>query len=146
MKIFNKKARFNYNLFDKYEAGIVLTGSEVKTFRKGSVDLTQSFGKIIEGEMFLINVQFAIEKNQTRPRKLLLHKDEIISILTKTKAKKLTLVPTKMYTKGRKIKVELALAKSKKRFEKKERLMRRDVERNAEIELRGEKDNINRRT
>ena len=145
MKIFNKKAKFNYVLLDKYEAGVSLTGAEVKAFRNGSVDLNQSYGKTIDGEVYLINANFAIDADQTRSRKLLLHKDEIVSINIKIKAKKLTLVPTKMYTKGRKIKVEVALAKSKKRFEKKEQLMRRDIERDAERELRGDKDNINRR-
>jgi SsrA-binding protein len=145
MKVFNKKAKFNYILFDKYEAGISLTGTEVKAFRKGSVDLNQSYGKVIDDEAYLINSNFAIDTGQTRSRKLLLHKNEIVAISTKIKAKKLTLVPTKMYTKGRKIKVEVALAKSKKRFEKKEQLMRRDIERDAERELRGDKDNINRK-
>jgi SsrA-binding protein len=146
MKIINKKARFNYNLFEKYEAGISLNGKEVKAFRKGSVDLGQSYGKIIDDEAYLINANFSVDTDQTRTRKLLFHKKEIVSILTKIKAKKLTFVPTKMYTKGPKIKVELALAKAKKKFEKKELLKRRDIERDAEKELRGEKDNINRRT
>ena len=74
-----------------------------------------------------------------------MHKDEIISIKTKIKAKKLTLVPTKMYTKGRLVKVQIALAKSKLKFEKKEAIKRKDIEREIARELRGEKDNINRK-
>jgi SsrA-binding protein len=144
MKIFNKRAKFNYILDEKFEAGIVLSGDEVKAFRHGAVDITHSFGKITENEAYLINANFAVEKDQTRPRKLLMHKKEIISIDIKIKAKKLTFVPTKMYTKHGNIKVELALGKGKKKFEKKESIKRADIERNAEKELRGEKDNKNR--
>ncbi|MCH7641494.1 SsrA-binding protein SmpB [Patescibacteria group bacterium] len=148
MKITNKRARFNYKLFDKYEAGLVLNGAEVKAIRRGSADLSQSYAKIIDDEVYLINANIPVEGKKdyspTRTRKLLLHKDQIISIKSKVKAKKLTLVPTKLYTKGRLIKAELALAKAKRKFEKKEAIKRKDIERDIERELRGEKDNKSR--
>lgn len=144
MIIRNKKAKFNYKLLEKYESGISLLGAEVKSVRKGSVNLTQSYAKIIDDEVFLINTGIAVsgKKNYDprRARKLLLHKNEVISIKSKIKAKKLTLVPTKVYTKGRLIKVELALAKAKRKFEKKEIIKKRDIEREIERELRGSKE------
>jgi len=146
--ILNKKAKFNYQLLDKYETGIALVGAEVKAVRFGSVDLSQSYAKIIDNEMYLINANIPVEGKKdyspTRTRKLLLHKDQIISIKSKMKAKKLTLVPTKVYTKGRLIKAEVALAKAKRKFEKKEAIKRKDIEREIERELRGEKDNNDR--
>lgn len=145
MKKINRKAKFNYNLFEKYEAGIVLAGAEVKAIRKGDIDLSNSFAKVMEDEVYLINVNIPVEGkkdyNPTRTRKLLLHKKEILSIKTKIKAKKLTLVPTKVYTKGRRIKAEIALAKSKKKYQKKETKKKKDIEREVERELRGRKDN-----
>ncbi|GAG50042.1 unnamed protein product, partial [marine sediment metagenome] len=138
MKRINKKANYNYKLFDKYETGVVLLGAEVKALKKGNVELSQSFAKIIDDEIYLINANITVEgkKNYkpTRSRKLLLHKDQITSIQSKIKAKKLTLVPTKVYTKGRLVKVEIALAKAKRKFEKKEAIKRRDIEREIERE------------
>jgi SsrA-binding protein len=144
MRVFNKRAKFDYKLFDKYEAGVALLGGEVKAVRKGSIDFSHAYAKVIDGEVFLINTDIPVEgkKNydSTRARKLLLHKNEIVSIKTKIKQKKLTIVPTKVYTKGRLIKVEIALAKSKRKFEKKEAIKRKDVEREIERELRGTKE------
>ncbi|OGM14937.1 SsrA-binding protein [Candidatus Woesebacteria bacterium RIFCSPLOWO2_01_FULL_39_23] len=140
MTIINKKARFNYNLFERIEAGISLLGREAKSIREKRGDLSNAYAKIIDHEAFLINANIPSdaggEYNSTRTRKLLLHKSEIISILTKIKAKKLTLVPTKMYTKGRLVKVELALAKAKRQFEKKALIKKKDIERDIERELR----------
>lgn len=140
MRVINKQAKFNYKLFDKYEAGISLLGAEVKVVRKGNVDLSRSFAKIIGGEAYLINANIPVagKKNydSARTRKLLLHKDEIVSIKTKIKAKKLTLVPTMLYTKGRLVKAEIALAKTKRKFEKKEAIKKKDIEREIEQELK----------
>ena len=140
MRIINKKARFNYNLLEKFEAGISLIGAEAKALRIRGADLSSSFAKIIEDEVYLINVNIPVEGkkdyNPTRSRKLLLHKDQIISLQSKIKAKKLTLVPTKVYTKGRLVKVEIALAKSKRQFEKKEAMKKKDIEREIEKELK----------
>lgn len=144
MKAINKRAKFDYKLLDRYEAGITLLGGEVKAVRKGSIDLSHAYAKLIDGEIFLINTNIPVEgkKNydSTRTRKLLLHKDEIVSIKTKIKQKRLTIVPTKVYTKGRLVKVEIALAKAKRKFEKKEQIKRKDIEREIERELRGDKD------
>ena len=139
MKIFNKKAQFNYKLLEKYEAGIALTGKEVKAFRKGAVDLNSSYAKSIRGEIYLVGANFFVDENPSRSRKLLLHKKQILSILTKIKAKRLTLVPTKMYTKRYLVKIEIALAKPKKQFSKKESKKRVDLDREAERELRSDK-------
>lgn len=139
MKVFNKKAKFNYILHEKYEAGISLNGAEVKAVKRGSVDLSRSYGKIINGEAFLINANIAVGGASTRSRKLLLHKKQIESINAKIKAKKLTFVPIKMYTRGRLIKVEIALAKTKRNFEKRDSIRRKDIERDIERELRSKK-------
>ena len=141
MRIFNKKARFNYSLEgDRFEAGISLTGGEAKAVRTGHLDLSQSHARIIGGEAFLVNanipIQGAVKYDSTRMRKLLLHKREIISVSTKMKQKKLTLVPIKMYTKGHLVKCELALGKSKRKFEKKDSLKRKDVTREIEKEFK----------
>jgi SsrA-binding protein len=138
MRIINKRANFDYELLEKYEAGIMLTGNEVKTFRLKGGSLAGSFAKFIEGELYLVNANIPIEgkAEPTRSRKLLLNKAEIISIETKIKAKKLTLVPTKMYTKGRFIKVEIALAKSKREFEKRESIKKKDIEREISEQIK----------
>lgn len=140
MRIFNRKARFNYQLFDRYETGISLTGGEVKAIKDGRADISQAYAKIIDNEAYLINANITVasakEHKPSRTRKLLLHKKEIASIQAKLKAKKLTLVPVKMYTKRRLIKLELALAKPKRKFEKKEAIKKKDIEREIERELR----------
>ena len=140
MKITNKKAQFDYILYDRYEAGISLLGGEVKSLKRNSVNLSQAFAKVIGNEIYLVNANIPIEGKKdytpTRSKKLLLHKNEIVSIITKIKAKKLTLVPVKMYNKGLKIKLELALAKSKRKFEKKEAIKKKDIERELERELK----------
>lgn len=141
--IINKKAMFNYNLLEKLEVGISLIGAEAKALRVKGADLSQSFAKVIGGEIYLVNANIPVEGkkdyNSTRSRKLLLHKDQIISIEGKIKAKKLTLMPTKIYNKGRLVKVEIALAKSKRKFEKKEAIKRKDIEREIELELKNRK-------
>lgn len=139
MKIVNKKAKFNYRLYEIFEAGIVLTGSEAKAIKRGSVDLTHSYAKVINDEAFLINANIAVDSSLGKPsrtRKLLLKKAQIISIKSKIKAKRLTLIPLSVYTKGRLVKVEVALAKAKRVFEKREALKRKDVEREIEAELK----------
>lgn len=148
MKIINKRARRNYKILEKFEAGIVLTGAEAKAVKKGRVDLSRAFAKVIDGEIYLINANIAVEntadQTSTRSRKLLLHKREIVSILSKIKAKKLTLVPTKMYTMKRLIKVEIALTKGKRTHEKRESIKKADIKRDIERELRGNKDRDSR--
>jgi len=143
MQAHNRKAKFNYRFYEKYEAGLVLSGAEVKAIKKGLIDISAAYVKIIEREAFLINANIPVEGkkdyNSTQTRKLLLHKGQITTIQSKVKAKKLTIVPTRVYSKGRLIKAEIALAKAKKQYEKKDLLKRRDIERDIERELREEK-------
>lgn len=140
MEIFNKRARFEYEMTKEgVEAGISLKGAEAKALREGRGDISQAFVKIINGEAFLVNANIPavglVNYDSTRTRKILLHKNEILSFLTKMKAKKLQIVPIKVYTKGRLIKLYLELGKSKRKFEKKEAIKRRDIERNAKKEF-----------
>jgi SsrA-binding protein len=138
MRIENKKARFKYNFSETLEAGIALTGSEARAVKLYGVDLANSFCKIINGEAYLINANIGVgvNDNPTRMRKLLLHKNQISQLATKIKREKLTIVPTKLYTRGHLLKLEIALAKGKKSYEKKELIKRRDLERMAEEELK----------
>lgn len=140
MRIFNKRAKFNYKLEgERVEAGISLSGGEAKAVRENRANISQSHARILNGEAFLINANIPVagaKYEPTRIRKLLLHKGEILSLSTKMKQRKLTLVPIKMYTsirpggrRGRLIKCELALGKSKRKFEKKEAIKKRDLER-----------------
>lgn len=142
MKITNKKAYFDYQLLDRFEAGINLYGFEVKSVRLGKADLTGSFIKIIGSEAYLLNAkifpyqQAQIENyDDKRTRKLLLHKKEIISLKSKIDGANLSLVPVSMYLKNGFIKVEVALAKGKKKFEKRENIKKKDIQRDVEREL-----------
>ncbi len=141
MQIFNRRANFDYKLeSERFEAGLVLTGAEAKAVRTGHADLSQSALRFVGGELWLINANLPQEGvanyNPTKMRKLLLHKSEIISILTKSKQRKLTLVPIKLYNKGRLVKLSLALGKSKRKFEKKELIKQKDIEREFEQEFK----------
>ncbi|MGD8744308.1 MAG: SsrA-binding protein SmpB [Candidatus Woesebacteria bacterium] len=144
MKVINKKASFKYKLFDRYEAGVVLKGFEVKAVKRGRVDLSGAYAKFIRGEVYLVNASINPQitptgegdYKPTRSRKLLLRKREIVEIKTKIKAKKLTIVPVKMYTKGRLIKVEIALAKAKREHDKRKALKKKEIKRRIERELK----------
>lgn len=145
MRIFNKRARYEYELTpEKVEAGLSLRGIEAKSLRENRGDISQAHVRIMNGEVFLINSNIpAVRANKyepTRIRKLLLQRKEIIALETKMKAKRLQLVPIVLYNKGRLIKLELALGKPKRKFEKKESLKAADVKRDLEREFRG-KDN-----
>jgi len=146
MKIVNRKAYYDYNILDKFEAGIILTGAEVKSLKDGKGSLDDAFVQIRDQQAFLINARihpyaFADNKDYepTRSRKLLLHKKEIISLLSKTKQSSLTIVPTAWYTIGRRgiIKIELALARGKKKYDKREAIKKKDIDRETEQILRG---------
>jgi SsrA-binding protein len=143
MKITNRKATYDYQLFDRFEAGINLFGAEVKAVREGHVDLTGSFVRIIGSEAFLVNANIFPYKyarpetyDERRTRKLLLHKKEIISLKSKMEGSRLTVVPVSVYTTHRLIKIELAFAKSKKKFEKRESIKKKDINRQIEEELK----------
>lgn len=140
MKITNRRASFDYLLFDRFEAGLVLSGAEVKAIRAGQANLSQAHLKFIGSELFLINATVSVpgKKNYrpTQSRKLLLHKHELVSLATTLKTKKLTLIPLKLYTKGRLLKLEFALAKSKRKHQKRAALRQRDLQRDLEQELK----------
>lgn len=144
MKITNRKASFDYQLLDRFEAGIILVGAEVKAVRDGKVDLTGSFVRIIESEAQLVNANifpYDYARPDTydsrRTRKLLLHRKEIISLKSKMDGANLTVVPVSLYTTHSLIKVELALAKSKKKFDKKEAIKKKTIEREINQALKG---------
>jgi len=136
----NRQASFRYDLLEKWEAGIQLQGSEVKSLREGGVQLKDSYAELRDGEVWLQNMHIAPYKpaaqdnhEPERPRKLLLHRREIERLIGKTAEKGLTLVPTRVYFKGPRAKVEIALARGKdikdKRRSIKEREQRREIER-----------------
>ncbi|OGH24237.1 MAG: SsrA-binding protein [Candidatus Levybacteria bacterium RIFCSPLOWO2_01_FULL_39_24] len=142
MKIANKRAFFDYQILEKFEAGINLYGAEVKAVRLGHADLTGSHVRIMGSEAYLINAkifpyQYARPENydEQRTRKLLLHKSEIIALKSKTEGQNLTLVPLSMYTTKSFIKVEIALGKGKKQYDKKESIKKKDIQREVEQEL-----------
>lgn len=142
MKITNRRAFYDYEIFDRFEAGINLTGAEVKAVRLGHADLAGSFVRIAGSEAYLVNAkifpyQYARPEGyeERRTRKLLLHKREIISLKSKIEGSKLTLVPLALYPKDRLIKLEVALGRGKKSYQKKEAIKRRDIEREIEQEL-----------
>ncbi|MGI6423354.1 MAG: SsrA-binding protein SmpB [Candidatus Dojkabacteria bacterium] len=136
MKISNKKAFFNYEVLERFEAGIVLSGAEVKSIRDGRCDLKNSFVKILNDEVWLLNASIARYKydgssdyDPERTRKLLITKREKEYIQSKIKQGNLTLVPLSVYTKGDRIKVEFALARGKKGYEKKKAEKEKDLDR-----------------
>jgi SsrA-binding protein len=142
MKIINKSASYDYNLFEKFEAGIELNGAEVKAIRLGQANLNGSFVRIMGIEAYLVNAKIFPYKysrpegyDETRTRKLLLHKKEILAIKSKADGEGLTVVPISLYIKNRLIKLELALAKGKKKFEKKESIKTKDIQRDIEAEM-----------
>ncbi len=133
----NRKARHLYHIDDTIEAGIVLLGPEVKSLREGRANLTDSYVVFKEGEAWLQNVHITPYKHSsthtsldpTRPRKLLLHKREIKRLSGKVQERGYTLIPLKIYFRNGKAKVELALARGKKLYDKREALKRRDLDR-----------------
>jgi SsrA-binding protein len=140
MSIINKKAKFEYILGEeRLEAGLSLTGGEAKAIREGRADLSRAVVRILNTEAFLINANIpvpgAVKYDSTRSRKLLLHRQEITQILTRSKQQKLTLVPLKLYTKGHLVKLALALGKPKHQYQKKATIRERDIERDLEREL-----------
>ena len=144
MKITNKKAFFDYEIQERFEAGINLYGHEVKSVRGGKADLTGSFVRIIGSEAYLVNAKIfpyqpgQIEGyDQHRTRKLLLHKKEIIALKSKTEGSNLSLIPVSMYLKKGFIKVEVGLGKGKKKYDKKETIKKRDILRDTEREIAG---------
>lgn len=138
----NKKAAFDYFFVETFEAGIALEGSEVKSVKNGDVSLRDSFCFMENGNLELKNCRITPYKNvgafppdPTRTRRLLLHKTQIQRLASKAAEKGFTIVPVKMYMKGRFVKVEIALAKGKKNYEKKNVIKERDINRTAQREI-----------
>ncbi len=132
----NRKAYHNYHIGENLEAGIVLTGTEIKSIREGRVNLVNAYVKPERGELWLLNAHIArydpgsySSHEPTRPRKLLLHRKEIADLTSKVSEKGLTLVPLRLYIKDSIAKVEVALAKGKKLYDKREVIARRETER-----------------
>ena len=140
----NRYASYRYDLLDKIECGVVLQGTEVKSLRAGSATLKDGYANIRDGEMWLHNVHIAPygpasreNHEPERPRKLLLHKGEIERLIGKTAEKGLTLIPTRIYFKGPRAKVELALARGKEGRDRRREIADRDVRREVEREFKG---------
>lgn len=131
----NKKAFFNYEIIEAFEAGIELLGFEVKSVKAGRANMVGAFATIRGGEIWMTNLDIPPyqAKNtpesyqQTRPRRLLLNKKEILYLMTKMQSERLTLLPIKMYTKKNLVKVQLGLARGKKQYEKRETIKKREV-------------------
>jgi len=135
----NRKARFEYAILQTFEAGIILTGTEVKALREGKANLVDSYASIVNGEAWLNSAHISEYKqgninnhDPVRTRKLLLNKSEIRKLIGKVKEKGLTLVPLRLYFKKGKVKVELALAKGKKVYDKRESIAKKDFQREQE--------------
>lgn len=143
MKILNKKGLHNYHILENFEVGIQLTGPEVKSIRAGRVDLGQSHAKILNGEVYVININIPAYQNAPiknynpiRSRKILLHRSEVESLIGKLSGKGIALVPVSLYEKNNMIKIQLGLGKSKKEYDKRRILKERDHQRKIEQELR----------
>ena len=133
----NPRATYDYELIEKYEAGLVLQGFEVKAIREHMMSLKGSYVKILGGELYLINAHIGAfqpanipkDYDPTQTRKLLINKKELLYLFGKTQEKGLTLVPLRVYTKGPRIKLEFALARGKKQYDKREKIEKEQVRR-----------------
>lgn len=142
MRIINRTARYNFDVLETFEAGIDLLGPEVKSVREGQVSLNEAFVHVRDGEAFLINAHIHPYQNSsetispTRARKLLLHKKELVSLANKAATNGLTLVPLALYNKGNIFKLEVGLARGKKKWDKRRELVKKAQERDIEVALR----------
>lgn len=140
----NRKAKRDYDILETYEAGIELKGTEVKSIRRGKININDSFVREKRGELFLVGAHISpyeqgniFNHDPLRDRKLLLHKKEIHRIITKIREKRLTVIPLKVYFNNKgKVKVEIAVAKGRKVYEKKQKIKERDIEREMQAELK----------
>lgn len=136
MEILNRKARFNYDVVDTIECGIVLKGTEIKSIRAGKANIKDSYGIIKNNEAYILNMHISPYENggvfnheETRTRKLLLHKNEILKLKNKLELEGFTLIPLKVYFVNGKAKIDLGLCKGKKLYDKREDVKKRDIER-----------------
>jgi SsrA-binding protein len=139
----NRKASYNYHLEERVEAGIILTGTETKSLRKGAANLNDSYALVKPDAVYLLNCHIPpyeggnrYNHDPLRTRKLLLHKHEIQKLQGRTEAKGYSLIPTKIYFLRGRAKVELALAKGKKKYDKRESIKRREQDREAEMAIK----------
>lgn len=139
----NRKAFHDYHILETFEAGIVLLGTEVKAIREGRVNLRDSYAQLQQGEVFAYNVHIQPYSHRgyathepTRPRKLLLHREEIRKLIGRTVERGMTLVPTRMYFKNGRVKLAIGLAKGKKLYDKRETIKRRELERETRAAMK----------
>lgn len=137
----NRKARFNYEIVDTFEAGIVLVGSEVKSLRQKKVSIQEAYARIEKGEVFLTGMNISVydkanrfNHDPLRERKLLLHRQEIKRLIGKVQERGFTLIPLRLYFKRGRAKIELGLAKGKARYDKRRDIQKRDMDRELERE------------
>ena len=142
----NRAASHNYFLLEKFEAGVALRGTEVKSIRQGKANLKDSYGLIKDGEAFLLNLHIGpyshgniANHEETRTRKLLLHREELRKLLSKTQIKGHTLIPTRLYFRNGRVKCELAVAKVKQDWDKRETERRREADREASSAIKANK-------
>jgi SsrA-binding protein len=139
----NRQASYRFNLLERFECGIVLTGTEVKSVREGQVQLKDSYAAVRDGEVWLLDMYIAPygpaardNHDPERPRKLLLHRGEIDRLIGRTRERGLTLVPTRVYFRASRAKVEIALARGKDIYDKRESIRKREMARDVQRELR----------
>lgn len=139
----NRKARFNYEIIETFEAGLVLRGTEVKSIRMKHANIADSYAKVKNGEAFLVGMNISLYESGNifnheplRERKLLLHKSEIKRLTGKLKEKGYTLVPLRLYFKSGRVKMELALAKGKAEYDKRRTIQKRDADRDMQREIK----------
>ena len=138
----NRSAGYNYHLLSRYEAGLVLTGTEVKSAKSGKIQLKESYAEISDNEAWLMNAHISeyshgniMNHTPVRKRKLLLHRSEIDKLRAETREKGLTIIPTKLYLKGGRIKVEIATAKGKKVHDKREAIRAKEMQAEAKAAI-----------
>jgi SsrA-binding protein len=147
----NRNASHNYFLLEKFEAGVVLTGTEVKSIRTGKTNLKDAYGLIKDGEAFLLNLHIGpyshgniANHDETRTRKLLLHREEVRKLFSKTQVKGHTLIPTRLYFRKGRVKCEIAVAKGKQDWDKRETERRREADREARAAVNANKHRMGR--
>ena len=143
MEILNRKAKYNYQIFETVEAGIVLTGTEIKSLRLGKANIKDCYVRVKNNEMYIINMHTSSYENgnifnhdETRERKLLLHKKEILKFRDKIKLEGYTIIPLKVYLVKGRAQVLIGLAKGKKNYDKREDIKKRDIERSIRARLK----------
>jgi SsrA-binding protein len=139
----NRRARYDYEILDSIEAGLSLLGTEIKAMREGRATIAEAFGRAEKGQMWLMNAHISPysaagpdSHDPTRPRKLLLHKEQITRLSKQVDERGLTLIPLRLYLKGHRAKVELALAKGRRRYDKRRAIIDRDREKEARQAIR----------